>query len=77
MHISTEVLKPQQVTIAVKAVVSTKLNNEIEFKKMEIDDEILQLESYLPKKYNIPIAPLQKLSLQIPLQENSSADMKA
>ena len=74
LHISTEVLKPQQVTIAVKAVVSTKLNDEIEFKKMEIDDEILQLESYLPKKYNIPIAPLQKLSLQIPLQENSSAD---
>ena len=34
----------------------------------------MQLESYLPKKYNIPIAPLQKLSLQIPLQENSSAD---
>ena len=74
LHISTEVLKPQQVTIAVKAVASTKLNDEIEFKKMEIDDEILQLESYLPKKYNIPIAPLQKLSLQIPLQENSSAD---
>ena len=74
LYISTEMLKPQQVTIAVKAVVSTKLNDEIEFKKMEIDDEILQLESYLPKKYKIPIAPLRKLRLQIHLQENSSAD---
>ena len=35
LHISTEVLKPQQVTIAVKAAVSTKLNDEVEFKKME------------------------------------------
>ena len=57
LHISTEVLKPQQVTIAMKAVISSN-DDEVEFKRMNIDDEILQLESYLPKKYNIPVAPL-------------------
>ena len=50
MHISTEVLKPQQVTIAMKAVVSDN-KDKVEFKKMNIDDEIMQLESYLPEKY--------------------------
>ena len=51
LHISTEVLKPQQVTIATKAVVSTN-DDEVKFKKMSIDDEILQLESYLPENYS-------------------------
>ena len=51
LHISTEVLKPQQVTVAMKAVVSTD-DDKVEFKKMNIDDEILQLESYLPEKYS-------------------------
>ena len=51
LHISTEVLKPQQVTIAMKAVVSTD-DDKVEFKKMNIDDEILQLESYLPENYS-------------------------
>ena len=46
LHISTEVLKPQQVTIAFKAKISN-----VEIKKMNIDDEILQLWSYLPEKY--------------------------
>ena len=51
LHISTEVLKPQQVTVAMKAVVSTD-DDKVEFKKMNIDDEILQLESYLPENYS-------------------------
>ena len=51
LHISTEVLKPQQVTIAMKAVISESDDDKVEFKKMNIDDEILQLESYLPEKY--------------------------
>ena len=48
LHISTEVLKPQQVTVAMKAVMSRN-EVEVEFTKMNIDEEILQLESYLPQ----------------------------
>ena len=70
LHISTEVLKPQQVTIAMKAVISNS-EGEVEFTKMSINEEILQLESYLPKKY---AAPLQKSSLQVPTQDKPSAD---
>ena len=47
LHISTDVAKPQQVTI--KAQVS----DEIEFKKMDIDEEILQLKSYLQEQQHI------------------------
>ena len=64
LHISTEVLKPQQVTIAMKAVISSS-DDEVEFQRMQIDDEILQLESYLPKKYDVPTTPLQKFPLQV------------
>ena len=70
LHISTEVLKPQQVTIAVKAVILSN-ESEVEFKKMSINKEILELESYLPKKYT---APLQKSSLQANIQYKPSAD---
>ena len=73
LHISTEVLKPQQVTIALKVLMNSN-DDEVEFKRMEIDEEILQLESYLPKKYNIPIAPLQKIPLQSPLRVTLPAD---
>ena len=65
LHISTEVLKPQQVTIAMKAVISSN-DDEVEFKRMQIDDEILQLESFLPKKYDVSTTPLQKFPLQVP-----------
>ena len=54
LHISTEVLKPQQVTIAMKAVISSR-EGEVEFTKMNIDEEILQLESYLPQPDDISI----------------------
>ena len=54
LHISTEVLKPQQVTIAMKAVISSS-EGEVEFTKMNIDEEILQLESYLPQPDDISI----------------------
>ena len=64
LHISTEVLKPQQVTIAMKAVISSS-DDEVEFQRMQIDDEILQLESYLPKIYDVPTTPLQKFPLQV------------
>ena len=72
LHISTEVLKPQQVTIAMKAVISSN-DDEVEFQRMQIDDEILQLESYLPKKYDAPTIPLQKFPLQVPSQDNPPA----
>ena len=50
LHISTGVLKSQQISIATKAAISSN-DNEIEFKRMSIDDEILQLVSYLPEKH--------------------------
>ena len=49
LHKSTEVLKPHQVTVATKALVSSH-KGEVEFKRMNIDDEIAQLESYLPEE---------------------------
>ena len=68
LHISTEVLKPQQVTIAVKAVTSSN-DDEVEFKKMSIDNEILQLESYLPKEYTKPTENSKKSSLKVSSQD--------
>ena len=73
LHISTEVLKPQQVTLAMKAVVSSS-DDKVEFTKMSIDEEILQLESYLPEEYFVPTAPLQKVSLKVPTQDQPFAD---
>ena len=74
LHISTEVLKPQQVTIAMKAVISSNDDDEVEFKRMSINEEILQLESYLPKKYIKPAASLHNNSLQAPTQFKSSGE---
>ena len=74
LHISTEVLKPQQVTIAMKAVISSN-NDEVEFQRMQLDDEILQLESYLPKKYNAPTAPLVKSPLQVPSHKPAAGNL--
>lgn len=48
-HISTQVAKPQQVTIA-KAKVSVS-DKEVGFKLMDIDNEIAHLMSYLPERY--------------------------
>ena len=74
LHISTEVLKPQQVTVAMKAVVSSS-DDEVEFQRMQIDDEILQLESYLPKKYDVPTTPLQKLRSQVPSHKPAAGNL--
>ena len=80
LHISTEVLKPQQVT----TVVSTD-DDKVEFKKMNIDDEILQLKSYLPENYTASTTALLststvKNSLQVPAQnadpQNKNVDRK-
>ena len=51
-YVSTEVVKPQQTTIAMK-VQASKYNkdNELIFKKLNIDDEIFELMKYLPKEY--------------------------
>ena len=49
LHKSTEVLKPYQVTVAMKAL-SSNHEGEVEFNRMKIDEEILQLESYLAEK---------------------------
>ena len=71
-HISTEVLKPQQVNIAMKAVISSSEGEgEVQFTKMSINEEILQLESYLPKEY---VAPLQISSFQGPTLDKPQAD---
>ena len=52
IHISTEVANPKQVTIAMKAQVSKNdKNKKVVFTKMDVDSEIDQLKSYLPKKY--------------------------
>jgi len=48
-HISTVMLKPQQVTIATKVQVSSNDDIEVEFEKMSIDDEISQLWAYFEK----------------------------
>ena len=54
-HVSTEVVKPQQATVAMKAQISKcEKDGDVIFKKMNIDDEIQQLMSYLPKKYTKP-----------------------
>ena len=54
-HIITEVAKPQQVSIAMKAQVSKNDNNkEIVFKKMNIDSEIDQLTLHLLKECITP-----------------------
>ena len=50
LHKSTEVLKPYQVTVAMKALISSH-KGEVEFKRMKIDEEIVQLESYLPEEH--------------------------
>ena len=50
MHKSTQVLKPHQVSVAMKAIMSSN-KDEVEFKTMSIEEEILELESYLPKTY--------------------------
>ena len=49
LHISTGVLKPHPVKIA-KALMCKNDDDEVEFERMDIDDEILQLISYLPAK---------------------------
>ena len=74
LHISTEVLKPQQLTIAIKAMVSSN-DDEVEFQRMQIDDEILQLESYLLKEYNVPTTPLQKFPLQVPSHKPAAGNL--
>ena len=47
LHISTGVLKPHPIKIA-KAIMSKNDDDEVEFERMDIDDEILQLISHLP-----------------------------
>ena len=55
IHVSTEVAKPQQATVAMKAQVSkSDKDGDVIFKKMNIDDEIQQLMSHLPEKYTKP-----------------------
>ena len=54
LHISTVLAKTQQVTIAMKARLSKTTDKKVTFLKMDIDSEIDQLLSYLPKKYTTP-----------------------
>ena len=54
LHISTALAKTQQVTIAMKARLSKTTDKKVTFSKMDIDSEIDQLLSYLPKKYTTP-----------------------
>ena len=50
LHISTGVIKSHQISIAIKAIISSD-DDETEFRRMDIDNEILQLESYIPEKH--------------------------
>ena len=78
LHISTEVLKPQQVTIATKALIMGSNNDgEMEFTRMDIDEEILQLESYLPKKYPTSTVPPQKSSMSTLHAPTKGADKRS
>ena len=73
LHISTEVLKPQQVTIAMKAMMLSN-DGEIEFKKLSIDNEILLLWSYIPKEYSVTASnsPDTDEQTDITLKEHTS-----
>ena len=68
-HISTEVAKPQQITVAMKALICSD-EDEVKFEKMSIDDEILQLISYLPEHCTIP-TPSPESSVSTTNKENS------
>ena len=52
-HVSTEVAKPHQATIVIKAQAIMD-NDEVTFKIMNIDDEIDHLMLYLPKNFTKP-----------------------
>ena len=67
-HKSTELAKPQQVSIAIKALISSN-ENEIQFQKMDIDKEIDQLMSYLPKMYTEQAADPQHVDSQSTITE--------
>ena len=69
-HISTEVAKPHQATIVVKAQVVTH-NKEVTFKIMNIDDEIDHLMLYLPIPKNYTRPSIQEESN---LQQVQTAD---
>ena len=77
LHISTEVSKPQQLTM--KAQVSG--NDEVEFEKMDIDKEILLLTAYLQEKLDvssqaIDITTLSDDKAQVPSQDDEPTDKK-
>ena len=59
-HISTEVAKPQQVTIPMTA----KHDDKIIFTKMDIDNEIEQLAWYLPERYTSPSKKMTPYSIR-------------
>ena len=72
LHISTDVAKPQQVTM--KAQVS----DEFEFEKMDIDKEILLLTSYLQEQLRSqPITTLNDDNVQAPSQDDEPTDKKS
>ena len=54
-HVSTEVAKPHQATVVIKAQM-IKHNDEVIFKIMNIDDEIDHLMLYLPKNFIRPLS---------------------
>ena len=56
-----------------KALMSSK-NDEVEFTKMSIDDEIIQLESYLPKEYTTLTLNPKQIPVQASLQDKPSTD---
>ena len=73
-YVSTGVLEPHQITIATKAIVSSD-DDKIKFMRMNIDDEILELESYLPEKHastesTFETSTFAGHNLQIPAQHS-------
>ena len=71
LHINTEVHKHHLVTIGMKEKISGN-DVEVEFKRMQVYNEISQLELFLQIKHNLTTTPLKKFPLQIPSLDNAN-----
>ena len=69
LHISTGVIKSHQISIAIKAIVSSDDDDETEFRRMDIDNEILQLESYIPEKHTASASNVFTFDLEVPTKD--------
>ena len=73
LHVSTGVIKSHQITIAMKAIISSD-DDKTEFRTMSIDNEILQLESFIPEKHTASASASNVFTfdLEVPTQDFES-----